>query len=242
MECNGIVEYRIDESRIATVISADFGMASDIDACLLSRTERILASQIPSETRRLQFIFGRVFLRSAVGHICDTEPYRGEFVMGRFGKPYLPASYSPLFFNLSHTRQKIAVAFVKGEAIGIDIERAGREISPHLQEFVFRPEEIHCISLDEDEKSAFLHGWVCKEAVLKCIGSGLSRDPKTIGLDLNNSRQPSFKACDYSSIRSSGREFRLVRLTHLQNTIGVIALRERPLRDGATHRILKKGE
>jgi 4'-phosphopantetheinyl transferase len=234
MKLDGMMDYRIDERRIVTVMSADFHERSDNDISLLSSLERLRVGRILNDAGRSRFISSRAFLRRAVGQMLGAGPYRQEFVVGRFGKPFLPAPYSSLFFNLSHTKRVIVAAFVEGEALGVDIEGSEREISPPLQNYVFRPEELGSIFSAQDVRSAFLFGWVCKEAVLKCMGCGFARDAKNISVDLSRSQQPSFKAYDYSKTGRPGRAFRLVCLTHLQDTMGAIAIRDqRRCGDGA---------
>lgn len=227
MEWNGIYKYRVDERKEVTIISAEFRKISRSNDGLLSSLEIMRANRIANHIDRARFISSRTFLRQALGYVLGINAYRGEFIVGRFGKLYLPAPHSRLFFSLSHTKRVVIAAFAKGQAVGIDIEGAERNISPLLQDYVFLPEESRSIASAPDQRAAFIWGWVCKEAVLKCIGWGFSRGPKSICIDLENCEQENFRACDYSKEGLRRREFRLVSLTHLQNTIGAIALRER---------------
>src|SRR5205823_4857465 len=80
-------------------------------------------------------------------------------------------------FNISHTEGRVALAFVRGVDLGIDIERIRLDVnvrvlaeqffSKYERRFLRRlpPEQLH---------AAFFRCWTRKEAYIKAKGEGLS--------------------------------------------------------------------
>lgn len=92
------------------------------------------------------------------------------------GKPYvLDAGYP--HFNLSHGGERIAIAFARGCAVGVDVEATQRRHSPlELAERFFAADEARALAAFEasDVQGAFVRLWTCKEAVLKALGRGIA--------------------------------------------------------------------
>jgi 4'-phosphopantetheinyl transferase len=99
------------------------------------------------------------------------------------GKPYVEGAPE---FNLSHTCGRTIAAFSL-EAIGIDVESAGRAV--HARElatrFFFPEETASIMSVAEAErKLTFLRYWVCKEAMVKLSGDGIYHGLRYARVDL----------------------------------------------------------
>lgn len=98
------------------------------------------------------------------------------FARNDHGKPHaLDADYPQ--FNLSHGGQRVALAFARKRAIGVDVEAfARRHRSLELAERFFAPGEAHALgALDpHEQQAAFVNLWTCKEAVLKALGRGIA--------------------------------------------------------------------
>ncbi len=75
-------------------------------------------------------------------------------------------------FSLSHTGCAICLAFSENGEIGVDIERKNRIIKPELYKRVLCVDELKATRSTED----FIRFWVQKEAFLKRLGLGISRD------------------------------------------------------------------
>lgn len=103
------------------------------------------------------------------------------------GKPHaLDASYPQ--FNLSHGGQRVAIAFSRECAIGVDVEALRRRHSSlELAERFFAAEEAHALAaLDASEQqAAFINLWTCKEAVLKALGRGIAFGLDRLRFDLH---------------------------------------------------------
>lgn len=154
----------------------------------LSHQEIIKAASIQNPVLRNKYIFCRYFIRLSVASVLGISLFFDEFLAGPFGKPLLPEPYSNISFNISHTNEKIIVAFCADGEVGVDIETRGRRVSKVLCDYVFRPEEICFVSRKDsrDRDNYFLRLWVLKEAVLKCEGSGLYKKPQDILIECSS--------------------------------------------------------
>lgn len=93
------------------------------------------------------------------------------------GKPFALDSGHP-HFNLSHGGERIALAFARRHAVGVDVEAAHRRAAPlDLATRFFASDEVRALSGINDAEAlhmAFVDLWTCKEAVLKALGRGLA--------------------------------------------------------------------
>jgi len=116
----------------------------------------------------------RATLHALLGAYIGTPDI--EFGSGVHGKPYAHA-VGGIEFNLSHAGEDIVIAFARGQALGVDIERwQRRAVSPDVAQRFFCASEAAALDkLPEARRQmAFLRLWTHKEAVLKAIGGGLS--------------------------------------------------------------------
>lgn len=99
------------------------------------------------------------------------------------GKPYLAkppnirGDGSPLEFNWSHSGDYALVALSRRGAVGVDIERLGKNLRAiEIARRFFDAGEANVLAaLDPDARDhAFIGLWCAKEAVLKAAGEGLS--------------------------------------------------------------------
>ena len=118
---------------------------------------------------------------------------------GAFGKPQLTgdASDMTIAFNASGSAHLALYAFTRGTAVGVDIEvfagatgAQGKALpSPHgVQSMAtrFAADEAALIRglPVADAAAAFLQLWTCKEACLKCHGTGLQTPLDAIRIEL----------------------------------------------------------
>ena len=87
------------------------------------------------------------------------------------GAPYLP-QYSSVHVSISHCRTAVAVALSLHGKVGIDVE-SRRKVNPSLIHRVCTEAECTVIEANADPIWEFLHLWTRKEAVLKCVGTGI---------------------------------------------------------------------
>jgi 4'-phosphopantetheinyl transferase len=146
-------------------------------AATLSVEEQQRAERFRLDQPRLQFMAGRVALRTILGRYLGVSGADIELVDDAHGKPRL-ATGAPaqVFFNVAHSARLALVGATIGCEVGIDVERR-REVS-HWQEIAdryFHDAEVRAIlaSPPSDRAAAFLQCWTAKEAVLKALGVGL---------------------------------------------------------------------
>lgn len=151
---------------------------------LLSAEERDRAARYKVEAPRRQFICARATLRWLLGRYLDLNPRAIEFSFTKHGKPSL-AGGGGLQFNVSHTGEMAALAFANGP-VGIDIEKHDREVEVDAlsKRFFSGDEHAQLSAMNPTERrEAFFRCWTQKEAYLKALGSGLSRDTRTFTVD-----------------------------------------------------------
>jgi 4'-phosphopantetheinyl transferase len=154
---------------------------------VLSADERARAEQFKYPRDRARWTSARVALRQILAGYTGDHPAQLRLVRGDHGKPALLGG-SLLHFSLAHARERAVLALSRNREVGIDLE----PIEPRLdvsmlmevvcsQSEVARLDALHPAARLE----AFLTYWTLKEAYLKGIGTGLSRDPRTIEIVLH---------------------------------------------------------
>lgn len=104
-----------------------------------------------------------------------------EVRYNEFGKPYF---VDGPFFSLSHCRGAIAVMVCETEC-GIDIEPIDRKVSPSLIAHTMCDAEQASIGTDT---ARFFERWTQKEALLKCLGTGITDEIRDILLSPHGCR------------------------------------------------------
>lgn len=166
------------------------GVVGDPVRAWLSDEERGRAERFRRERDAGAFLFRRAFLRAVLARYVAAAPAALRFTHGEFGKPAL-APASDVSFNASSSGAQVLVAVARGCAVGVDVERtsaalAGPEELSRLAARVLTPREQAALRACEpaDRPAAFLRLWTRKEAVLKLLGTGLSREPDTLEVGL----------------------------------------------------------
>ena len=114
-----------------------------------------------------RFALGRLLISRFVGS--------GPLEYGDKGKPRLPGK-DP--FSLSHSGNFVGL-YIGSAEVGLDVEEISR-CHMDIVSGAFTKEEA--ISIHDQE--SFAYAWTRKEAVTKCLGSGISR-PSELGLSKN---------------------------------------------------------
>ncbi|MGD8107244.1 4'-phosphopantetheinyl transferase AcpT [Pantoea sp. FN0302] len=140
------------------------GKISDLQQQPLSPGLRQLA---PTGPRRAAWLAGRVLLSRMLFPLPLPE-----IIYSDNGKPAFHASV-PLWFNLSHSGNNIALIVSDEGEVGCDIEIIRpRENWPRLADAVFSAGERQLIAAEPEplQLAAFWRIWTCKEAILKQSG------------------------------------------------------------------------
>ena len=142
---------------------------------------------------------GRGLLRRLLGSYLGMSPADVAIETGEFGKPQLTgdANDMTIAFNASGSAHLALFAFARGAAVGVDIEAfaatpggpgkalpSPRDIRSMATRFA-ADEAALIRGLPEAEAgAAFLRLWTCKEACLKCRGTGLQTPLDEIRIEL----------------------------------------------------------
>lgn len=165
---------------------------------LLDESELIRYERFRCEDARLQFLVGRILLRTTLSRYASREATWWRFRQNPYGRPAIYGAdevSSRLFFNLTHTRGMVICAIANTERVGVDVERRDRSLDVNAM-------APSCLSLLEITRlracppdrriEAFLTNWTLKEAYIKAQGVGLNiplqsfwvdpaGDPPTLG-------------------------------------------------------------
>lgn len=166
---------------------------------VLSAEELARSSRYRHAVDRDHARMGRGLLRHLLGGYLAVSPAAVPIETGEFGKPRLAgdADDTTIAFNASGSAHLAIFAFTRGRPVGVDIEAfaaapaaRGKPLptSRDVQAMVarFAADEAALIrGLPEAAAAeAFLRLWTCKEACLKCRGTGLHTPLDEIRIEL----------------------------------------------------------
>jgi 4'-phosphopantetheinyl transferase len=142
----------------------------------LSPAEHARAARFGRDSLRRRYIVGRALLRKLLGSAVDLAPGAVPIVRGARGRPRLDGIQG-IDFNVSHTQDMSLVGISRGPRIGVDIERADRDVNADglSRKFLSEQERAALEPLTADERRLrFLRYWTCKEAMSKATGDGIA--------------------------------------------------------------------
>ena len=99
------------------------------------------------------------------------------FEYNEHGKPSI-VGHPEIFFNLSHCKEAVVCA-ISDKPVGVDVESI-REYKESLVRYTMNEGEIREIQSAEQPDVAFIRLWTMKEATLKLLGTGISKDMKSV--------------------------------------------------------------
>jgi len=123
------------------------------------------------EIDRKLSLYAELLVRYQICRELNIANRQIAFSKNRNGKPYLD-NHPEFRFNISHTRNAVAVAFSDDE-VGIDIEQVQTLNLGIAKRFFSSPENQYILS-QADQDHAFYEIWTKKEAYIKYLGTGLS--------------------------------------------------------------------
>ena len=150
----------------------------------LSTAEIKRANAFHFNEDRKRYVQAHALLRLILCEYTGIQPQNIDYEIGTHGKPRL-ASENPVYFNLSHTKEMIAVAVSLEQNIGIDIEKQAdiTDIDSVAHQFMSQEEynEMSCLKA-EAKKDYFYQCWVQKEALVKASGRGIDDHLRTFSV------------------------------------------------------------
>lgn len=161
--------WRIDLAAVAT--------AEQRWQQILSADERTRAARFHFPHDRQHFTATRALLRTILASYVASEPAKLVFRYSEKDKPSLALAGNQVEFNVSHSGTRALLAFARGRALGVDVERIREDLDPIAlaRRFFSTHEQNQLAALDPTEKySGFFRCWTRKEAYIKARGTGLS--------------------------------------------------------------------
>jgi 4'-phosphopantetheinyl transferase len=164
-------------------LSLDADTASVCRYLASSEIERM--ARYAQHADRVRFAVARSVLRGILGAHLGCDPAQLQFEVGTYGRPSL-VGHPGLSFNVSHSDERVLVAFSAARTVGVDIEAIDPALDWRaLLDLVCAPAEAHQIGTVRE----FYRCWTAKEALLKATGAGIGEGLKSI--DVINAQVPS---------------------------------------------------
>lgn len=208
-------------------IAARDGRIDELIAGFLEAGERERFERFIPEHSKLEFLTGRVLLRSVLALRLGVEPAAVAFEIDENGKPRLAdRSGRDLHFNLSHTRGLVACAVCRAHPIGVDVEivEPARATVGIAERFFSNAEAAELATLNDDDRvRRFFKIWTLKEAYIKAHGRGmriglgnfsiaLDHEPIGIGFEAHIDDDPA--AWQFMSAMPTARHYLAVAIRH----------------------------
>ncbi|WP_225320755.1 4'-phosphopantetheinyl transferase family protein [Streptomyces luteolifulvus] len=172
--------------------------AERLELTELSDAERRRTASFVRPTDGITYASAHVALRRLLGAYLGRPPQDVPFVREPcpgcaepHGRPAVAHPDPPLHFSLAHSHGMAAIA-VSTTVIGIDVERLPRDETVEVCTPALHPgerQELEDLAGD-NRREAFGQMWTRKEAFLKALGTGLSRDPGQDYLGADVRRRP----------------------------------------------------
>ncbi len=119
-------------------------------------------------------------LKSILSFYVEFEKKNFNFNKTRFGKPYLVCDNKKvnIFFNITHSENIFALIISNDKECGIDLEFCiyQDDLMDVAKSFFNQADYAYLLSLNSEERiTKFYQIWITREAILKCIGIGISQ-------------------------------------------------------------------
>ncbi len=198
---------------------------------LLSPIEREHAEKLDN-VKRLRFVQTRTFVRRVLSTYIPNVAANPHLVIdkNKYGKPYLP-HHENLQFNTAHTGDKVAVAVCRDVSVGIDIElvnRTVRNIDRLAKRYLSAVEQASLygeVNGDQDLlRRNFLKLWTCKEAFVKCVGTGIAAgDLSSVEISMPHNRPPRLISLNRDAAHACEFSFQSLDTNELYTTVAIAA-------------------
>jgi 4'-phosphopantetheinyl transferase len=144
---------------------------------VLSADERTRAARFHFSRDRQHFTATRALLRTVLAGYVASNPSELAFRYSEKDKPSLALAGNQVEFNVSHSGTTALLAFARGRAVGVDVERIREDLDPAAlaHRFFSSHEQNQLAATPPSEKyQAFFRCWTRKESYIKAKGTGLS--------------------------------------------------------------------
>lgn len=146
-------------------------------ASLLSAEENVRLAEMKHKNRRRSFLMGRASLRLMLSALSGAPALDVIIRVEENGSIVSPDT--PWHISLAHSGEE-AVSVASLKRVGIDLEVLSKR-DDDLLGYITHESELDLIDpLPLERQEKLLLCWTAKEAVLKALGTGLRRSPKSV--------------------------------------------------------------
>ncbi len=192
---------------------------------ILSTDEQEKAQRFRFQKDKNCSIIARAILRELLAEYLEIDSKKIEFKYTEKGKPYLTLPKN-IYFNISHSKDCIALAFSKTPILGVDIEYTEHpiEVLSVASSFFSETENqiLKNLPLEQHQK-AFYTCWTRKEAFIKATGDGLSFPLKEFSVSFQKNTYPQLLETLWDI--NEKKRWTLEAFIPFKNYIGAIAIR-----------------
>lgn len=166
---------------------------TELTTCL-NADEQARAERFRHRLHGARYRVAHAMLRHLLGHLTQRPAAELSWQVGPHGKPELSANGGirpAIRFNLSHGGNWALLATSTTLALGVDLEEHhGREHLGDMADRILSDEERAPLSAPPSIglTDHLLQTWTRKEACLKALGVGLTREMDTLTLDASHAR------------------------------------------------------
>lgn|GEM_PF-6504622 len=180
---NGLLP--VDAPPVELVVAPLDADPQAVAACraVLSPGECRRADAFHFERDRRRFTVARATLRGGIAERTGLGPESLVIDTDVQGKPFLAHPEKVLHFNISHSGERVVLAFSEDFPLGVDIEDLSHSHRlPPMGETICAPAEWDRIADLPTEIRArhLIRLWTAKESFLKAAGTGFQVDPRRI--------------------------------------------------------------
>jgi 4'-phosphopantetheinyl transferase len=148
---------------------------------LLNDDEMQRLNRFKKSDDKIRFVYGRGAIRLLCASYLKQNPETIILTESITKKPCIEICFGNLFFNLSHSGNKILIGFSSQNEIGVDIEQIRPDFKTNdFMDRNYALNEITEVNLNSDPLSCFFKFWSRKEAWLKAVGIGVFANLKAI--------------------------------------------------------------
>jgi len=194
-------------------IEVFYGITKDLSSLIpefetyLSCDEKLRAGKFHFIEDRNTYIACHGMLRMMLSEKLNIEPVDIIIVNDKNNKPFIIGN--PIYFNITHVRDAFAFVVSKDFYVGIDIEKASRDINylSIINSFFSPKERDYMIKSETGFRDRFFLLWTRKEALLKALGAGIVVDLKCIEVSVNSNKISRKSFNDYLTCSISNDHF-----------------------------------
>lgn len=146
---------------------------------ILNDYKEYLTAEDIKKAKRFKFELNQK--QSLISSSLKNKYIGKDIYYNNHGKPLTDS----VFFNISHSDNMIVMAKSSDVEVGIDIEHLTDDVSDELINHICNEKEKEFIL--KNKSTNFYYIWTRKEAILKCFGTGLINELKSIdAIDLDS--------------------------------------------------------